>query len=337
MLTFRFRALALAGAVLVCASHPSVAVAAEPTAFIEDFTSAPAAGGWKTSGDSTLFRWNATDQNLEVTWDSSKANSYFCRPLGKVLTRAADFSLSFDLRLRDITVGTTPGKPFTFELAIGFLNFAQATQPDFLRGTGMNSPNLAEFDYFPDSGFGATISPTIVSSNMQFASSFNSPLELTPDDVFRVVLTYGKDTTELSTAVTRNGQPFGPIKSAPLPGEFTDFQVDHVAIMSYSDAGQDPQFGGSILAHGIVDNIIVTLGKQATVEMGLVGSRTDDGWQVEFDARPNWTYSLYRTTDFLSWTLVTSAKSGAPGRMVLSDTNPPAAPAQFYRVSGQQP
>ncbi len=337
MLKSHHWALALAGAVLSCPFPSFVAVALEPTAFLEDFAGNPAANGWNTFGDAALFRWNATEQNLEVTWDSAQPNSYFSRPLGKMLTREADFSLSFDLRLRDLAIGTTPGKPFTFELAIGFLNLAQATQSDFLRGTGTSSPNLVEFDYFPDSGFGATISPTIISSDMNFASTFNSPLELTLTDLFRVVLTYTADDEKLTTTITKNGQPFGPIKQVSLPSEFTDFQVDQVAIMSYSDAGQDPQFGGSILAHGVVDNFIVTVGKQATLDMALTGSRGSNGWQVEFDARPDWTYELHRTADFLSWTLVASEPSRSRGRMILSDPNAPTSGAQFYRVFGQQP
>ena len=52
------------------------------------------------------------------------------------------------------------------------------------RGTGVNAINGArnalEFDYFPDSGFGATISPTILSSNNQFVTEFAFPLELAP-------------------------------------------------------------------------------------------------------------------------------------------------------------
>jgi len=143
--------------------------------FQEDFASDPLTRNWWAYGDGSLFRWNATNGVLEVTWDSSRPNSYFALPLDTVVSRADDFSFGFDLRLWDITIGTSPGKPFTFQLAVGLNNLAQATSTNFLRGTGTDSPNLAEFDYFPDSGFGATISPTVISSNIQFATSFNSP------------------------------------------------------------------------------------------------------------------------------------------------------------------
>ncbi|HEY0456413.1 MAG TPA: hypothetical protein VGE41_08555, partial [Verrucomicrobiae bacterium] len=47
----------------------------------ESFASNPAVHGWKTLGNSNLFRWNATNQYLEVTWDSAQANSFFYLPL----------------------------------------------------------------------------------------------------------------------------------------------------------------------------------------------------------------------------------------------------------------
>jgi len=305
--------------------------AAEPTAFFEDFATDPAARGWKTAGDATLFQWNASNQNLEVTWDSARSNSFFCRPLGAQLNRGCDFTFAFDLRLSDITAGATPGKPFTFELAIGLVNLAQATQAGFLRGTGTDSPNLVEFDYFPDSGFGATISPTIISSNMQFATSFNL-VELTPNDTFRVTMRYDSSAAELSTGVTKNGQPFTAVQKVRLGPEFTDFVVDHVAVCSYSDAGQDPQWSGSILAHGVVDNLFFMLGKTGALEMGLRGRIADGHWQVEFDALPGWSYALYGTADFQSWRLAASATSDARQRLVLADPEPPSAQAQFYRL-----
>jgi len=310
--------------------------AAEPTAFFEDFATDPAARGWKTAGDATLFQWNASSQNLEVTWDSARSNSFFCRPLGAPLNRGCDFTFAFDLRLSDITAGATPGKPFTFELAVGLVNLAQATQANFLRGTGWDSPNLVEFDYFPDSGFGATISPTIISSNMQFATGFNL-VELTPNDTFRVTMRYEGDTAELTTGITKNGQPFTPIQKVTLGPEFTDFVVDHVAVCSYSDAGQDPQWSGSILAHGAVDNLLFMVGKTGTLEMGLRGRIVDGHWQAEFDALPGWTYALHRTADFQSWHLAATATSEARQRFVVADPEPPTARAQFYRVFASFP
>ena len=302
----------------------------------EDFSADPLARGWQVFGQTNLFRWNVTNQNLEVMWDSSKPNSYFHRELGTILSKTDDFSLSFNLRLVDIAVGVSTNKPFTFQIAVGLINSSAATRPRFLRGTGTDSPNLVEFDYFPDSGFGATVSPTIISSsNNQFASSFNFPLELTTNDLFRISLFYTASNQTLVTAMTRNGQGFGPIKDAKLDSSFTDFRVDQVAICSYSDAGQDPQFAGSILAHGMVDNISITVPEPPITN--VAGGINGGVWRVEFPSRTNWLYTLERTSDFVSWTDIAPTSAGTGALLVLQETNRAIASSAFYRVKAEKP
>src|SRR5437879_3426245 len=96
-----------------------VAFTGQPATFREDFSSDPAVRGWNVFGQTNLFHWNSTNQNLEATWDSSQVNSFFYRPLGTVLTKDDDFGLAFDLRLSDIAVAVNREKPSTFELAVG--------------------------------------------------------------------------------------------------------------------------------------------------------------------------------------------------------------------------
>src|SRR5512135_444119 len=93
---------ALAASVIIGCSRFCLAAT-----FQEDFASNPDSRGWRVFGETSLFQWNSTNQWLEVTWDSSKSNSYFHRPLGTILSRDTDFSLGFDLRLNDIAIGTT--------------------------------------------------------------------------------------------------------------------------------------------------------------------------------------------------------------------------------------
>ena len=300
----------------------------------EDFAANPATRYWRGFGDGSLFRWNSTNQHLQVTWDSSRPNSYFARPLNTVLSRSDDFSLAFDLWLNDIAIGTNPGKPFTFQLAIGFINLAEATGTNFLRGTGTDSPDVAEFAYFPDSGFGATVSPTIISSNIQFAAGFNSPLELTTQDWFHVIMRYTASNQTLATAMTRNGAAFGPIQDVTLGTNFTDFRADHVALSSYSDSGQDPQFAGSIVAHGLVDNIVITVPDPAVTD--LTSAFANGALRIEFTARTHWRYALERTEAFQLWTAVSPVTPGVDGRLTLADTNTAAANA-FYRVRAERP
>jgi hypothetical protein len=295
----------------------------------ENFASDPASRAWKTFGAGTLFRWNRTNQNLEVTWDSSKPNSFFYHTLNTVLGKDDDFAISFDLKLDEIAIGLRPSQPFTFQLAAGLLNFQSATNQTFTRGTGDQSPNLVEFNYFPDSGFGATVSPILVSSNNQFIPSFTFPLELTRGDLFHIAMTYSSTNQTLITQMTRNKEAFGPIKEVKLPASFTDFRVDTFAIMSYSDVKSD----GSILARGVVDNISVQSPGPALKD--LAGRFVNNLWQVEFTGRTNWVYTMERSADLKDWKpIMTSNGTGA--RQFVRDENA-ASPKAFYRVQAVRP
>jgi hypothetical protein len=263
----------------------AAALPSRAAAIAENFATDPVLRAWREFGDASLFQWNAANQHLEVTWDSSRTNSLFYRPLQTVLTKADDFSFGFDLRLHDIAIGVNTNKPYTFEIAIGLGRFSSLTNKNFFRGAGRdpdNGPrNLVEFDYFPDSGFGATVAPTVVSSNNVIGFSDNHPLELTPDDLFRVDMIYTASNQVLRTVVRRNGMTFGPIRDLSLVG-FPDFRVDTFAVISYSDAMQSPpQFAGSILAHGTIDNVAWTVPDPPLI--AFRGDFTNRGFGAEFD------------------------------------------------------
>ena len=316
----------------------AAALPSRAAAIAENFTTDPAPRAWREFGDASLFHWNATNQHLEVTWDSSRTNSLFYRALQTVLTKADDFSFGFDLRLRDIDIGVNTNKPYTFEIAIGFCRFSSITNKNFFRGAGTSLAfgprNLVEFDYFPDSGFGATVAPTVVADTNAIRFSDNHPLELTTDDLFRVDMTYVASNQVLRTATTRNGVAFGPIRDLSLVG-FPDFRVDTFAVISYSDAMQSPlQFAGSILAHGIIDNVAWTVPDPPLT--AFRGDFTNRGFGAEFDARSNWVYRLETTSDFVEWSLVEAKPAIANGLMMLEDTEISPTRA-FYRVVADRP
>jgi hypothetical protein len=300
----------------------------------EDFSTNPSDQGWSVFGDTNLFSWDAANEDLRVTWDSSQPNSYFYHPLGTVLGRDDDFTVAFDLKLNDIGPGLNTNKTGAFELAIALVNFSEATNTDFLRGTGTNSPNLVEFDYFRDAGFGATIWPTFISSNSVFnynGSSDYTLLGLTNSDLYHVVMAYTASNATLTTTMTQNGAPFGPINSVPLSSSFTDFRIDTFAICSYSDTGDDYD---SLLAHGILDNLVITTPPPPLTDV-TGGFAAGNTWQVQFTGRSNWVYTLQRTTNFLTWTSA-SATVGGGTNQVLQDTLPASSQA-FYRVLAQKP
>lgn len=300
----------------------------------EDFSADPSQNGWQVYGDTNLFQWDSTNQNLAVTWDSSHTNSYFHQPLGTILGRSDNFGVAFDLQLSDIAIGVNPGKTNAFELAVGFINLTNAADTNLWRGAGINSThgarNVCEFDYFPDSGYGATISPTILSSNNQFATSFTFPFTLDPGALFHVAMNFTASNKTLHTTVTRNGQPLGPITDTILGSTFKDFRLDQLAVCSYSDVGSD----GSLLAHGTVDNFVLSL-PPPPVQNLTVGF-TNDTWTAQFISRTNWLYTLERTTNFSAWTVVSIAATGNGTNLFLPDSNAALSQA-FYRVRAERP
>ena len=78
------------------------AMPARAVTLTETFAGNPLTNGWKIYGVTNLFQWSAANQNLAVTWDNSKTNSYFYKPLGTILAKSDAFSVAFDLRLTSI-------------------------------------------------------------------------------------------------------------------------------------------------------------------------------------------------------------------------------------------
>lgn len=334
MKTVRSFALALAGAIITVNSPLRAAV------LQEDFSADPLQHGWQVLGDPALFAWNAAEGNLHVTWDSRQTNSFFCRPLGTVLSQEDNFSLAFDLRLTDFTPGiNSPKTNSPFQIAVGLIRIADATAPGFVRGSGSQSPNLVEFDFFPDPGgdwtWGASLTASVCDRTGFNWSYGNFPFaELTLDDVFRIAMTYDAASRTLTTELQRNGEPFLTVPPATLGTNFTELRLNALAVCSYNDAGQWPGYEGSILAHGTVDNFTLTL-PPPPVERIACGPASAPG-QVQFASRTNWFYALERTLDFTSWQPASASGVGAGGLLALQDTNPPPAGA-FYRVQAQRP
>ncbi len=302
--------------------------------FTEDFSTDPAENGWEIFGNTNLFHWDRTNQNLHVTWDSAQTNSYFHRSLGTILARDDDFSLSFDLTFTDYACGTTPGKPYAAPVALGFLNLAQATDPNFSRGAGVNATygprNLVEFNFFPAfDAFLPTIDQVIVSTNNVWLYNDDNLLELTPGETFRVAMAYQAATLTLTTIISHHGAQYGLTQTIQVPTNF-DFRVATLAVSSYSDVRDI----GSVLAHGVVDNFVVVT-PPAPVE-NLSGGFASAGWQVQFSSRTNWLYTLERTSDLQLWNTVSPVTPGNGAGLTLTDTNPPAGNAA-YRVKAQRP
>jgi hypothetical protein len=317
----KIRLLALAGWFVLFTARTGA------TTLVENFSSDPLQNGWQIFGDANLFRWDATNQNLAVTWDSTQTNSYFYHSLGTVLAPDDDFSLSFDLQLSQATA-----YGYGFELAVGLLQFSRATNADFSRSGG-NAPNLFEFDYFPADDFGdsSSIDATLKDTQPGYAGFYFAydDLPLNPGVTYHVTLTHSAGSPTINGNVLANGQPYTSLTNVytASPG---DFRLDTLSVSSYTDDG----YGDSIFARGTVDNFMAAL-PPAPVQ-NLTGGLTSHHWQVQFISRNNWIYTLQRTVDFQSWTNVSTATAGNGTNLFLSDLSLPADRA-FYRIQAERP
>jgi hypothetical protein len=325
----RKRCLVILGILPLCWTSRAVTVA-------EDFSTDPLQNGWGVFGDTNLFQWDSINQNLAVTWDSSQTNSYFYHPLGTTVTMADTFSVEFDLNLNDIQWTNT------FQLAIGLLNFANATNPGFSRG-GFNAPNLFEFDYFPDSGdsqHDPSVDATMTDATTNITDFPNiyfvfDNLSLQTNVTYHIRLNHDAGEGTITGLILTNGQVFTtmPIVGNNFGEIIGPFALDTVSVTSYSGAGQDPDFFGTILAHGTVDNITVTL---PPVVRNFSGEFTNNLWQVQFGTYTGWNYTLQRSTNMISWNDASDAAPGTGNVMTFPDTNALSGQA-FFRVRAQQP
>ncbi len=343
MLRIRLSVLALAGLSVVSVSRAIT--------IVEDFSTDPRSNGWQVFGETNLFAWNSTNQNLEVTWDSTQPNSYFYRPLGISLTRYDDLSLEFDLRLSDIASGVEPGKTGPLQIGFGFLNLAEATSTNFMRGAWGGAPDVAEFDYYTSGyyEFSGVIYPSPASTvpsfipgtdSFEYAPVFVSVFEteLPANQTVHIRLVYtGANQTAILTLTTNGGSlsQLPPlVLSDPGNSQFApadNFWVDSFSISSYSSAGDAYD---SVLAHGTVGNLAITAQLQPIT--CLTGGLTNGLWQAQFFARSNWLYTLERSTDLHSWAPACITNAGNEDFMMLQDTDPPS-PRGFYRVRACQP
>ena len=306
-------------------------------AFDDDFATDPATRGWFATGTTRLFQWNPTTGALHATWDSREPNSCFARPLGVTLSRTNDFCLVFDLRLADVTPNIDPNKSSAaFQLAVGLIRLADATSPSFLRGAGY-CPNLLDFSFFPDPGGPWSDGPTITAvlvDDTSFGWLYeHSLVTLETNETYRVTMAFDAEAETLRTEVWRNGTRFHTLPVTRLPAGFTDFALDHLAVCSYSDAGQFPGWEGSILAHGAVDNVSFApwLPVKRLTALPVAG-----GCGLRFDSHAGWLYTLERTTDWRQWQAVTAAQPGTDAPLTLTDPTPPGGNAG-YRVRAAKP
>jgi hypothetical protein len=304
--------LALAGLFVLSAAHA--------TLVHEKFTTDPALDGWQIFGDTNLFQWDSTNHDLAVTWDSSQTNSYFYHPLGATFTKADSFCVLFDLNLTDAEAAGY------FELAVGLCNFADATGTNFSRAKGI-SPNLLEFDYFPDGGYGPSIDATLFDANSNFYYAYDDSQPLANGVTYSIVLIHRAGESSISGTVFTNGQVFTTLPQVASDGA-DDFRLDTICINSYTTT--DDFYGDSLLAHGTVGKLVFAS------PLPISAVNIISAGKIQFASDTNWLYTLEQTADFQTWTAGAAASFGNGTNLVLQDTNPPADKS-FYRVRADLP
>jgi hypothetical protein len=302
-------------------------------ATLEDFSRNPLLHGWQHYGETNLFTWDSANGNLRVTWDSSKPNSYLRYPLERVITSEDDFSFSADLFLNDITAAARPAFPGTFQIAFGFQHRADADKPNFIRGTGANSPNLVEFNYFPDSGFGATVWPAMIPTNgiMNYSGNGDFSIFTLPlGSWMQVLMSYTANNHTVTLTIRTNGVVVGQVVDAPLVDVQRGFRLDAFSIASYSEQGQDPSYPGSVLAHAVIDNIIFTTPPHPVGAMS--GQLVSGEWVQEFYSLRGWRYRLEMSEDFAAWSGVGAEVEGTGGWVTLNAGNQGTTGHRFFRI-----
>ncbi len=292
----------------------------------ESFAMDPLAKGWVSYGDESLFEWDAEAGVLEVTWNSEKPNSFFYRPLGQALTEEDSFAFTFQLTLNEAKAGHLDGQPYTFEVAVGLLNLEAAKDSEFMRATGTDSPSLVEWDYFPDTGFGATISPAVASSKSEFSAGFTFPAELAKGKVYTVRMGYDGSTGVLKSEMLEDGKPWKTIAEVKRKNAHAGFSVDAFSISNYTAKGSE----SSLFATGTIDEVAIAASRS---EPRLVDARLDDGeWSARvFVVDPD-DWQLQRSGDLLNWKSLDAIQK--PSQFFLRFTDPdPVGRKQFYRIT----
>lgn len=266
----------------------------------EAFDSDPMSRGWSVHGDKSLFAWDEESKSLQVKWDSEKTNSFFYKPLGRVLTESDSFAFTFQIALDSVKAGYLEGKPYTFEVALGLLNLTSAKDKNFDRATGSDSPNLVEWDYFPDTGFGATVSPAIASDKSQFSAGFTFPAELLVGKTYCVKLIFNAEEMMLKTEILEDGKPWKKIENVKMGPGFNGFSVDAFSISNFS-----AKYGeSSLFATGTIDEIAIVTSNSLPRILGV--KIKDSKWQAKsFLVEPQ-KWKVERSNDMIQWNRVST-------------------------------
>lgn len=263
--------------------------------YFETFDSDPLTKGWSIHGDKSLFEWDEGSESLRVKWDTEKQSSFFYKPLGRVLTESNSFAFTFQITLDSVKAGYLEDKPYTFQVSLGLLNISSAIDEKFNRGTGSDSPNLVEWDYFPDTGFGATVSPVVASDKSEFSAGFTFPAELILGKVYSIKLIHDSEERILKTEMIEDGKSWEKIQTVKISSDFSGFSVDAFSISNFSAKDSE----SSLLAIGSVDEIALATSDTLPKLFGVKINRSQ--WEAKSFLIDPEIWKVESSSDVINW------------------------------------
>ncbi|MSU32225.1 MAG: hypothetical protein EXS25_06140 [Pedosphaera sp.] len=289
--------------------------------------------GWQIFGETQLFQWMPDIRIVQVTWDSSRSNSFLAYPLPHALTSADSFAFTFDLLLESHAVGLRPDRPSTFQITVGMVRIGTVTVPNYVRGSLSGPKDTVEWAWFGDSDpISASVSPVIIPSDGRLPWGYaDSYINLEIGIHYLFVLAYSALDRTARITLQQNGTNGPALQPIVLPANFTDFQVDTFAISNYSDLGQHPLYGGSVLATGKISNLTLTLPSNPIESLVLRNG------EIVFQGQPGWRFTLETSSDLKAWTTVSEINPLIAGELRLSDSREAVFAVQFYRVKARRP
>jgi len=192
---------------------------------------------WKFFGNTELIQPpQSSEKSVIFNWNTESANSALFIPIGYKINQQSDFKISTVFELTSLNIEFTPGSFYGFEIAFGLFDSSQVLKDTYIRGSGVDSPDLVEWDYFPDTGFGGTISPTIVDQDSDFFPTFNFPIELPIGKDIRVDLVFDSSDMILKSSLEFNESviEMEPVKLSDQD-TFDGFDLDSAGFVSYKD------------------------------------------------------------------------------------------------------
>ncbi|MFZ9856013.1 MAG: cysteine-rich CWC family protein [Limisphaerales bacterium] len=295
----------------------------------EDFAQDPVARGWRASGETNRFTWNAPEGRMEITWDTACPHSFFAHPLPQPVSETDDFSLAFDLHLTTAQGGAHTGRPGAMQVAVGFLNLPRALATRYLRGAGKAFETL-EFNWFPEGfipGYG-TVEPTLSTitydANGKVLADFAFPVTLEPGKTHRVRVRHDANPRQILAEVEVEGQVLATTRIT-IPTGFGGFRLDALAMLVWDER---TSFSDSLSATGWVDNIEVVVPDAPVGTITLLPSQRE----VEVLGVSGWNYRLEASLDLRDWQTVDGPRPGTGQTLRLADTRKAQFPQQFYRV-----